>query len=67
MTNQQYSQAIRGCIQNNTTPMITTISAVQPLGGVGCQLTLTGYPSHYLDVYTEYLCIVNANMHNKAS
>ena len=25
------------------------------LGGVGCQLTLTGYPSHYLDVYTEYL------------
>ena len=25
------------------------------LGGVGCQLTMTGYPSHYLDVYTEYL------------
>ena len=25
------------------------------LGGIGCQLTLTGYPSHYLDVYTEYL------------
>ena len=25
------------------------------LGGVGCQLTMTGYPTHYLDVYTEYL------------
>ena len=25
------------------------------LGGVGCQLTMTGYPSLYLDVYTEYL------------
>ena len=25
------------------------------LGGVGCQTTMLGYPSHYLDVYTEYL------------
>ena len=25
------------------------------LGGVGTQTTMLGYPSHYLDVYTEYL------------
>jgi hypothetical protein len=25
------------------------------LGGVGTQTTILGYPSHYLDVYTEYL------------
>ena len=28
------------------------------LGGVGCQTTMLGYPSHYLDVYTEYLTSV---------
>tara|TARA_R100001509_G_scaffold158855_1_gene124576 strand:+ start:968 stop:16339 length:15372 start_codon:yes stop_codon:yes gene_type:complete len=25
------------------------------LGGIGCQTTMLGYPSHYLDVYTDYL------------
>jgi len=25
------------------------------LGGIGTQTTMLGYPSHYLDVYTEYL------------
>jgi hypothetical protein len=29
------------------------------LGGVGCQTTMLGYPSVYLDVYTDYLTSTN--------